>query len=278
MVPRKRRRRNTPVMLSPDEVEKMRVVGRLAAGLLKRVGRMIEPGVTTEDINRLVDEETTKFGGISAPLGYPAGSAHPFPKHCCTSVNHVVCHGIPSPRHRLREGDIVNVDVTPILDGFHGDTSRTYIVGDADPEVRRLVDDTFESLRIGIAQVKPGGHVGDIGAAIQRFAEGRGHSVVREFAGHGIGRIFHGAPTVSHVGRRGHGEPFVPGMTFTIEPMINSGDWRCQMLADHWTVVTADHSLSAQFEHTVTVTEDGVEILTLPEGETFDLSLEGHGA
>jgi len=269
-------------MLTPDEVEKMRTVGRLAAGLLKTVGRIIEPGITTEDIDRLVHEETKAFGGISAPLGYPAGSAHPFPKHCCTSVNHVVCHGIPSERHRLREGDIVNVDVTPILDGFHGDTSRTYIVGDADPEVRRLVDDTYESMRLGIAQVKPGGHVGDIGHAIQTFAEGRGHSVVREFAGHGIGRIFHGAPTISHVGRRGQCEAFLPGMTFTVEPMINRGDWRCQILGDHWTVVTVDQSISAQFEHTVTVTETGVEILTLAEGDTLDLStdlsIDGNGA
>ncbi len=271
---RRKRRRNQPVILQPHEVEKMRTVGRFAASLLDRVAKMIEPGLTTEDIDRFVHEETTKRGAISAPLGYPAGSAHPFPKHCCTSVNHVVCHGIPSPNHVLREGDIINVDVTPIIDGFHGDTSRTFIVGDADPEVRRLVDDTFESMRIGIAQVKPGGHVGDIGAAIQKFAEGRGHSVVRQFAGHGIGQIFHGAPTISHVGRFGDGEAFVPGMTFTVEPMINMGDWRCQILQDHWTVVTVDHSLSAQFEHTVTVTETGVDVLTLSEGATFDLGTD----
>ncbi|MDF1700998.1 MAG: type I methionyl aminopeptidase [Planctomycetota bacterium] len=271
---RRKKRRNQPVTLQPHEVEKMRVVGRFAAGLLDHVATMIEPGLTTEEIDRYVDAETQKRGGISGPLGYPAGSAHPFPKHCCTSVNHVVCHGIPSPSHVLREGDIINVDVTPIIDGFHGDTSRTFIVGEADPEVRRLVDDTLESMRIGIAQVKPGGHVGDIGHAIQRFAEGRGHSVVRQFAGHGIGTIFHGPPTISHVGRRGDGEMFLPGMTFTVEPMINMGDWRCQILGDHWTVVTVDQSLSAQFEHTVTVTEDGVEVLTLSEGATFDLGTD----
>lgn len=271
---RRKRRRNQSVILQPHEVEKMRTVGRFAASLLDQVEKMIEPGLTTEAIDAFVHNETEKRGAISAPLGYPAGSAHPFPKHCCTSVNHVVCHGIPSPQHVLRDGDIINVDVTPIIDGFHGDTSRTFIVGDADPEVRRLVDDTFESMRIGIAQVKPGGHVGDIGAAIQKFAEGRGHSVVRQFAGHGIGEVFHAAPTISHVGRRGEGETFVPGMTFTVEPMINMGDWRCQILADHWTVVTVDHSLSAQFEHTVTVTETGVELLTLSEGATFDLSTD----
>ena len=273
-MPRHKKRRIDPVRLTPEEVEKMRVVGRFAAGLLKQVEALIEPGITTEDINRLVDEETRKRGAVSAPLGYPEGSAHPFPKHCCTSVNHVVCHGIPSPSHVLREGDIVNVDVTPKLDGFHGDTSRTFIVGEADPEVRRLVEDTYECMRLGIAQVKPGGHVGDIGHAIQRFAESRGHGVVRQFAGHGIGQVFHAPPTISHVGRRGDGEVFFPGMTFTIEPMINMGDWRCQILADHWTVVTIDHSLSAQFEHTVTVTEDGVEVLTLAEGDTFDLGVD----
>jgi methionyl aminopeptidase len=271
----RRRRPKEPVRLGPEEVEKMRVVGRFAAGLLDKVEALIEPGVSTEDIDRLVDEETRRRGALSAPLGYPAGSPHPFPKHCCTSVNHVVCHGIPSPHQVLREGDIVNVDVTPTIEGWHGDTSRTFLVGEVDPEVRRLVEDTFECLRLGIAQVRPGGHVGDIGAAIQRFAEGRGHGVVRQFAGHGVGRIFHGPPTISHVGRRGEGERFVPGMTFTIEPMINMGDWRCRILGDHWTVVTVDHSLSAQFEHTVTVTGDGVEVLTLAEGATLDLGAAG---
>lgn len=272
MARRTKKKRKQPVILSPVEVEQMRVVGRFAASLLDHVATMIEPGITTEAIDEYVATATRERGGISAPLGYPAGGAHPFPKHCCTSVNHVVCHGIPSDSPPLKEGDIINVDVTPILDGFHGDTSRTFIVGDTDPETRRLVEDTFECMRRGIAAVRPGATVGDIGHACQRFAEGRGHAVVRQFAGHGIGRIFHGLPTISHVGKPGQGMELVPGMTFTVEPMLNVGDWRCDVLADHWTVVTADHSLSAQFEHTVTVTEDGVEVLTLSEGQTFDLS------
>jgi methionyl aminopeptidase len=181
-------------------------------------------------------------------------------------VNEVVCHGIPSPTHVLREGDIVNVDVTPILDGYYGDTSRTFFVGEVKPEVRRLVEDTREAMMRGIAAVRPGATTGDIGDAIQRFAESRGHSVVRQFAGHGIGSIFHGPPTIAHYGRAGTGDLLLPGMTFTIEPMINAGDWRCVLLRDGWTAVTADGSLSAQFEHTVTVTQDGVEILTRRDG------------
>ena len=270
---RRRRKPQRAIVLTPDEVEGMRTAGRFAGGLLDRVAAMIEPGLTTGAIDRFVAEETARVGGRSAPLGYPAGGRHPFPRSCCTSVNHVVCHGIPSEHHVLREGDIINVDVTPVLDGFHGDTSRTYIVGEADPEVRRLVEDTFEAMRLGIAAVRPGGRVGDIGHAIQVFAEARGHGVVRQYAGHGIGRVFHGPPTISHYGEAGTGETFVPGMTFTVEPMINMGDWRCVTLADHWTVVTADRSWSAQFEHTVCVTEDGVDVLTLPEGGALDLSV-----
>jgi len=261
------------VILTPEERDQMRVVGRFAASLLDAVEEILRPGITTGEIDRLVDRLTRERGGISAPLGYLGGGSHPFPRHCCTSVNHVVCHGIPSDHHVLKEGDIVNVDVTPILDGWHGDTSRTFCVGSVDPEVRRLVEDTFECMRRGIAAVRPGGHVGDIGAAIAEFAHARGHSVVTQYAGHGIGRVFHAPPTISHVGRAGEGEELLPGMTFTVEPMINMGDWRCQTLADHWTVVTADRSLSAQFEHTVTVTEDGVEVLTLGEGRTLDLSV-----
>lgn len=269
----RRRRREEPVRLTPDEVEKMRIVGRFAASLLDLAESMIEPGVTTGAIDQAINEATRARGGISAPFGYPAGSRHPFPKHCCTSVNNVVCHGIPSDHHVLRDGDIINVDVTPILDGFHGDTSRTFLVGNVDPEVRRLVEDTYEAMRRGIAVVKPGATVGDIGNAIQRFAEPRGHAVVYQFAGHGIGRIFHGAPTISHVGRAGQGELLQPGMTFTVEPMLNMGTAHCSILSDHWTAVTNDGSVSAQFEHTVTVTEDGVDVLTLAEGKTFDLTL-----
>lgn len=251
----------------------MRTVGRFAASLLDAVEAMIEPGITTEAIDQLVDRLTRERGAISAPYGYPAGGAHPFPKHCCTSVNSVVCHGIPSPYQVLREGDIINVDVTPIIDGFHGDTSRTFIVGSCEPEVRRLVDDTFEAMRRGIAVVRPGATTGDIGHAIQSFAEARGHGVVRQFTGHGIGRIFHTEPTIFHFGRPGGGVELQPGMTFTVEPMLNLGRPGCVILSDHWTAVTRDGSVSAQFEHTVTVTEDGVDVLTLAEGATFDLSL-----
>ncbi len=273
-MPRKRTRRPTgPVTLKPDEVAKMRVVGQFASSILDRVEKMIEPGLSTEEIDRVVDEMTTERGAVSGPYGYPAGSTNPFPGHCCTSVNSVVCHGIPSESHILREGDIINVDVTPILDGYHGDTSRTFLVGDVDPEARRLVDDTFEAMRRGIAVVKPGGHVGDIGNAIQDWADERGHGVVTEFAGHGIGRIFHGPPTVNHGKQSRPGYPFVPGMTFTVEPMLNAGRWKCMVLSDRWTAVTQDGSLSAQFEHTVTVTETGVEVLTLGEDKTLDLTL-----
>ena len=273
MARKKRRRPRGPVRHPPDEIERMRVVGRFAASLLDLIEPLIQPGVTTEAIDQVVHEATKAKGGVSAPYLYPPGSRHPFPKHCCTSVNEVVCHGIPSESHVLQNGDIINVDVTPRIDGFHGDTSRTYLVGDVAPEARRLVEDTFEAMRLGIATVKPGGHVGDIGQAIQTFAEARGYGVVRQFAGHGIGRVFHAPPSIAHYGRAGTGDEFLPGMTFTIEPMINAGDWHCSLLPDHWTAVTADGALSAQFEHTVVVTEDGVEILTLAEGQTLDLKV-----
>ena len=265
--------RRDPVRLAAHEIEKMRVVGRLAASLLDLAEKEIRPGVTTAHLDRVVDEATRAAGGVSAPYRYAPHGLPPFPKHCCTSINNVVCHGIPSETQALREGDIVNVDVTPILDGFHGDTSRTFLVGEVDPEARRLVEDTFEAMRRGIAAVRPGATTGDIGHAIQRYAEGRGHSIVRQFAGHGIGRVFHGAPTIAHYGRPGEGDLLLPGMTFTIEPMVNAGDWRTTTLPDRWTAVTIDGSLSAQFEHTVTVTETGVEILTLVEGHTLDLAV-----
>ena len=252
----------------------MRIVGRFAAGLLDQIDGMIEPGISTGEIDDFVDRETRKAGGISAPMGYqPRGIPTPFPKHCCTSVNHVVCHGIPSHDHILKEGDVVNVDVTPILDGFHGDTSRTFIVGQTDPETRRLVEDTYACMWAGIQAVKPGAHVGDIGYACQTYAESRGHAVVREFTGHGIGRVFHDAPTVLHVGHPGEGMELVPGLTFTIEPMLNAGHWRCEIQPDHWTVWTMDRGLSAQWEHTVSVTEDGVEIHTLSAREREERGL-----
>ncbi len=247
----------------------MREVGRIAAWLLDRVEAAIRPGVTTAEIDRLVDEATRSAGAESAPFGYRG-----FPKHVCTSINEVVCHGIPRDDQVLRDGDIINVDVTPVLDGFHGDSSRTFYVGTPSPAAARLVETTREALWRGIRAVRPTATLGDIGHAIQSFAEGRGYSVVRDFTGHGIGRIFHTAPTVHHVGRPGTGERLRAGMTFTIEPMINAGDWRVEVLSDGWTAVTRDRSLSAQFEHTVLVTDTGVEVLTLSDRERAELAAE----
>lgn len=263
---RKDERRSGGPALSPMDVEKMRAAGRFAAELLDHVEGLIRPGMTTADIDRIVDEATRARGATSAPFRY-----HGFPAHCCTSVNDVVCHGIPDPQRVLREGDIINVDVTPIVDGFHGDASRTFLIGEVAPIAKRLVQDTYRSLWRGISAVRPGATTGDIGHAIQSFVEPRGYSVVKQFSGHGIGRLFHTAPAILHYGRPGTGERLVPGMTFTIEPMINLGDWRCHVLRDGWTAVTVDGSLSAQFEHTVLVTEDGVEVLTLGGSEQLQI-------
>lgn len=254
--------------ISPDQVAGMRAAGRFASELLERVAEMIRPGVTTLEIDQLVDELTRARGAKSATLGYGGHGAPPFPGHCCTSVNDVVCHGIPSASQVLRDGDIVNVDVTPIVDGWHGDTSRTFLIGDPSPKARRLVADTWRALWIGIRAVKPGARIGDIGHAIQTFAEAQGYAVVREFTGHGLGRVFHTAPSVLHYGKPGTGELITPGMTFTVEPMINLGHWKTQILDDGWTAVTVDGSLSAQFEHTLLVTESGVEALTLGANES----------
>ena len=251
-----------PVRLTPEEVEGMRKAGALASSILEAVKTRIRPGVTTGEIDRLVDEMTRAAGATSGPFRYMGGGSVPFPKHCCTSVNEVVCHGIPSEKRVLRAGDIVNVDVTPVLDGFYGDTSRTFLVGEVSPDARRLVETTEEAMKRGIRVVKPGATVGDIGHAIQSYVEPLGYSIVRQFAGHGIGRIFHGEPTIAHYGKKGRGVRLEPGMTFTIEPMVNEGDWRCVMLDDGWTAITSDGTLSAQFEHTITVTESGYEILT----------------
>jgi methionyl aminopeptidase len=272
MTRKKRRRRDEQQrggvpMLQAHEIEKMRAAGQLAAELLDMVGREIRPGMSTLDIDRMVDEMTRARGALSAPYRYRG-----FPGHCCTSVNDVVCHGIPDARRILREGDIINVDVTPILDGFHGDSSRTFVIGAVSPAAQRLVQDTYRALWKGISAVRPGGTTGDIGHAIQSFVEPRGYSVVRQFSGHGIGRLFHTVPAILHYGRPGTGEPLTPGMTFTIEPMINLGDWRCHILKeDGWTAVTIDGSLSAQFEHTVLVTPSGVEVLTLGAGEALQI-------
>ncbi|MGB3518205.1 MAG: type I methionyl aminopeptidase [Elainellaceae cyanobacterium] len=245
------------VLLSSREVDKMRAAGQLAAQLLDHLAPMIKPGVSTLDLNDEAERWTQAHGAKSAPLGY-----HGFPKSICTSVNEVVCHGIPNAKQILRNGDIINVDVTPTVDGYHGDTSRTFFVGEPSAIARRLVEVTEQCLQLAIAEVKPGARIGDIGAAIQDYAEAQGFSVVRDFVGHGVSRIFHTAPQVPHYGRRGRGKKLRSGMVFTIEPMINEGTWEVDVLDDGWTAVTKDRKLSAQFEHTLAVTEEGVEILT----------------
>lgn len=275
---RRKSGKNAPGVLGPDEIEKMRAAGSFAAEILDVVAREIGPGTTTGEIDRIVDGLTGARGATSAPYGYGGHGAPPFPGHCCTSVNDVVCHGIPDPARKLRDGDIVNVDVTPVLDGFHGDSSRTFLIGDVSPIARRLVADTWHAMWLGIRAVRPGGRVGDIGHAIQTFAEAQGYSVVREFTGHGVGRVFHTAPSVPHYGAPGTGDELVAGTTFTIEPMINLGHWRTQILTDGWTAVTIDGSLSAQFEHTVLVTPDGVEVLTLGKDEVPPFPIPGEEA
>ena len=244
-------------LLSSRELDKMRQAGRLAAELLDHLEPMVKPGVSTLEINDEAERWTLARKAKSAPLGYKG-----FPKSLCTSINEVVCHGIPSAKQVLKEGDIINIDVTPLVDGYHGDTSKTFFVGTPSPTAKKLVEVTLECLNRGIAEVKPGARIGDIGAAIQEYAEGQGFSVVRNFAGHGVHRIFHTAPEILHYGRRGTGKRLRPGMVFTIEPMINEGTWEVEILDDGWTAVTLDRKLSAQFEHTVAVTESGVEILT----------------
>jgi methionyl aminopeptidase len=246
------------------EIDAMREVGRLAADTLSRIGDIIRPGITTNEINAFAHEDTLKKGAKPAPLGYRNGGP-PFPKSVCTSVNEVVCHGIPSSR-TLKDGDIVNVDVTHIYRGFHGDTSATFYVGRPSEDAKRVTEVARRCLELGIAEVRAGARLGDIGAAIQDFAEAHGCSVVEAFVGHGIGRKFHDEPKVAHYGERGKGHRLRAGMTFTIEPMINIGTHEVKILDDEWTAVTADGSLSAQFEHTVLVTKDGVEVLTARSG------------
>ena len=248
----------TIVLLSSREIEKMRQAGRFAAELLDYLEPMVKPGVSTLELNDEAERWTKARGATSGPLGY-----HGFPKSICTSVNEVVCHGIPNAKQILKEGDIINIDVTPIVDGYYGDTSKTFFVGTPSPMAKKLVEVTQKCLDVGIAEVKPGAKIGDIGAAIQAYAEAQGFSVVRDFVGHGVSNIFHTAPQVPHYGIRGKGKRLRPGMVFTIEPMINEGTWDVEVLADQWTALTKDRKLSAQFEHTVAVTQDGVEILTL---------------
>ncbi|RIY03648.1 type I methionyl aminopeptidase [Aureimonas flava] len=240
-----------------EAFEGMRRVSRLSATVLDELAAIVKPGVTTNEIDRFVFEFTRDNGALPAQLNYRG-----YTKNVCTSINHVVCHGIPNDKP-LRDGDIVNIDVTLILDGYYGDTSRMYPVGQIKRAAERLCEITYRSLLIGIEAVKPGGHIGDIGAAIQAYAEGERCSVVRDFCGHGIGRLFHDAPNILHYGRRGDGVEMRPGMIFTIEPMINLGRPHVKVLADGWTAVTRDRSLSAQYEHTVGVTETGCEVFTL---------------
>jgi methionyl aminopeptidase len=246
-------------IMSPGDLTRMRAACQLAADTLVMIGEHLKPGITTDRINALVHEYTLAHGARPSPLGY-----HGFPKSVCTSVNEVVCHGIPGSQV-LRDGDIINVDVTsylPAKDGFHGDTSATFYVGEPSEQAKKVVEVARRSLELGIAQVKDGARLGDIGAAIQEYAERQGCSVVRDYVGHGIGREFHSAPQVAHFGTRGAGKRVKSGMVFTIEPMINLGDFPCEVLADGWTVLTRDRSLSAQFEHTIVVTDSGCEVLT----------------
>ena len=244
----------------------MRVAGRLAAEVLDFIAPHVKPGVTTGHLDKLCHDYMVDVQGtVPAPLDYCPPGHRPYPQSICTSVNHQVCHGIPGDKV-LRAGDIVNIDITVIKDGFHGDTSRMFLVGEPPIQARRLCEVTYECMWKGIAQVRPGARLGDIGHAIQRHAESHGFSVVREFCGHGIGRVLHEEPQVLHYGKPGTLDELVPGMTFTIEPMINAGRRDIKELGDGWTIVTKDHSLSAQWEHTVLVTGDGYEVLTLSAG------------
>ncbi len=245
-----------------EETARMRVAGRLAADVLHMIRAHVRPGVTTGELDRLCHDYIVNVQqAIPAPLNYRG-----YPKSICTSVNHQVCHGIPGERI-LKEGDIVNIDVTVIKDGYHGDTSKMFFVGEPSLIAKRVTQTSYECMRLGIEMVKPGVRLGDIGHAIQSHAEGNNCSVVREYCGHGIGRVFHEDPQVLHYGQPGTGMALQPGMTFTIEPMINAGKRQVKLLPDQWTVVTKDHSLSAQWEHTVLVTENGFEVLTVRAGD-----------
>ena len=247
----------------PDGIAGMRIAGRLAAELLDHLAQFVKPGITTNELDRLAEDYTTQvLGAISAPLNYAPGGHTPYPKSICTSINHQVCHGIPNDKP-LKKGDIVNIDVTVIKNGWHGDSSRMYQVGDVSIAAKRLCSLTYEAMWKGIVKVRDGAYLGDIGRAIQTFAEGHGLSVVREYCGHGIGQKFHEDPQVLHYGKPGTLEQLKAGMTITIEPMLNIGRKEIKELGDGWTIVTKDRSLSAQWEHTVLVTPTGYEVLTL---------------
>ena len=256
----------TITIKNENDIKKMRIAGQLASEVLDFITPFVKPEITTEEIDRLchnfmVEEQKT----IPAPLNYTPPGHTPYPKSLCTSVNNQICHGIPGPKV-LKKGDIVNIDITVIKDGYHGDTSRMFYIGEPSILAKRLCDITYQCMWHGISQVKPGNHLGDIGYAIQNYAEDHGFSVVREFCGHGIGKAFHEDPQILHYGNPGDGIELKKGMVFTIEPMINAGKREIKMLSDGWTVVTKDRSLSAQWEHTILVTKDSFEVLTVSEG------------
>jgi methionyl aminopeptidase len=256
-------------LYATEDFDGMRAAGRLVAEALDMITPFVVPGVTTQEIDDRIRQFTLDQGGLPACLGYKG-----YMKTVCTSINHVVCHGIPGDRV-LQEGDVVNIDHTVIVDGWHGDSSRMYAVGDVGARARKLIDVTYEALALGLAQVKPGNTFGDIGFVIQRHVEASRMSVVRDFCGHGIGRLFHDSPNVLHYGRKGEGAVLKPGMFFTVEPMVNLGKPHVKVLSDGWTAVTRDKSLSAQCEHTVGVTEDGIEIFTLSPAGLFNPSATG---
>jgi methionyl aminopeptidase len=246
-----------------EDIRKMRVAGKLASEVLDFITPFINPNITTEEIDKICHDYMINVQKtIPAPLNYAPPGHSPYPKSVCTSVNHQICHGIPGPK-ALKKGDIINIDITVIKDGYHGDTSRMFYVGEPSIQAKRLCEITYQAMWLGIGIVKPGAHLGDIGHAIQTYAESNGFSVVREFCGHGIGLVFHEEPQVLHYGQIGSGIELKPGMIFTIEPMINAGKKDIKMLPDGWTVVTKDRSLSAQWEHTILVTESSYEVLTV---------------
>lgn len=248
-----------------DDIRKMRVAGKLAAEVLDFITPHVQSGVTTEEIDRLCHDYMVNVQDtVPAPLNYAPPGHAPYPKSICTSINNQICHGIPSDRV-LKKGDVVNIDITVIKEGYHGDTSRMFYVGEPSIQAKRLCEITYQSMWKGIREVRPGARLGDIGFSIQQFAESHGFSIVREFCGHGIGKVFHEEPQVLHYGKKGTGLELKEGMTFTIEPMVNAGKKDIRMMPDGWTVVTKDRSLSAQWEHTILVTKDGYEVLTVSE-------------
>ena len=250
---------------NPQEIEKMRVAGKLASEVLDFITPFVKPGITTEEIDKLCHDYMVNVQNtIPAPLNYAPDGHTPYPKSICTSINHQICHGVPGPK-ALKEGDIVNIDITVIKEGFHGDTSRMFHLGETSIQAKRLCKLTYEAMWLGIEQVKPGAKLGNIGFVIQDFAEKNGFSVVREFCGHGIGKRFHEEPQVLHYGKPGTGLTLEAGMIFTIEPMINAGKRDIKQMPDGWTIVTKDRSLSAQWEHTILVTQNGYEVLTVSD-------------